>query len=244
MKTKILIVDDVESCLGICSKILTSNGLDFILARSGIEALDTLRRYSHLIKSILMDINMKGLDGVKASIIIKRKFPHINIIAVTGDSSKKYMNENDQIQFFDGFVEKPFTSDGLISAIEIAESNRNELSTLLDEIFYNEIFPTFKRNYKRFSPPELTLASVFTEDGYFNHILNILDISRSGMALSSDEDLNEISKNQVFNLVFILSENYSTPCSVKAAVRYVSNHKIGLEYTHFDEDSGSMINDQ
>jgi hypothetical protein len=63
------------------------------------------------------------------------------------------------------------------------------------------------------------------------------------MALSSDEDLNEISKNQVFNLVFILSENYSTPCSVKAAVRYVSNHKIGLEYTHFDEDSGSMIND-
>ena len=105
MAEKILVVDDEEQIRGLLHRFLTAEGYEVILASDGKEAMELAERESP--HTILLDIRMPGLDGIKTCKRLKKneKTRHIPIIMATAfsDTLLESMDAG-----ADDFVVKPF----------------------------------------------------------------------------------------------------------------------------------------
>ena len=82
MPDKVLIVDDDAAVLALLGKVIRSNGLQAECADSAEKALDMLNRET--CDLILMDVNMRGMDGFTAVETIRSKGIKTPIIIVSG----------------------------------------------------------------------------------------------------------------------------------------------------------------
>ena len=82
MPDKVLIVDDDAAVLALLEKVIRSNGLQAECADSAEKALDMLNRET--CDLILMDVNMRGMDGFTAVETIRSKGIKTPIIIVSG----------------------------------------------------------------------------------------------------------------------------------------------------------------
>jgi DNA-binding NarL/FixJ family response regulator len=82
-KIKVLIADDHSLFREGLRKLLEStDGLEVVTeVGDGQGAINIARKKA--LDVILMDINMPGTDGILATQVIKREFPHVHIIALT-----------------------------------------------------------------------------------------------------------------------------------------------------------------
>src|SRR5687768_480556 len=87
MQPKILLVDDREDNLLSIQTILEPSGYEFVMARSGREALKILLN-EYDFAMILMDVKMPNLNGFEtASLIYERdRLKHIPIIFITANN--------------------------------------------------------------------------------------------------------------------------------------------------------------
>ena len=82
---KIMLVDDEERFLSTTQKLLTKKGIDAVTAASGAEALETLmHKYIHV---VILDVKMPGMDGNETLKEIKRRFPLVEVIMLTGHAT-------------------------------------------------------------------------------------------------------------------------------------------------------------
>lgn len=81
MYEKILIVDDEPSVSQMINKVIISNGMEGDVANSGEEALAKLDRSQYSL--ILMDINMRGMDGFETIRRIRERGLTMPIIIVS-----------------------------------------------------------------------------------------------------------------------------------------------------------------
>jgi len=82
---KIMLVDDEERFLSTTQKLLTKKGIDVVTAASGTEALETLNhKYIHV---VILDVKMPGMDGNETLKKIKRQFPLVEVIMLTGHAT-------------------------------------------------------------------------------------------------------------------------------------------------------------
>lgn len=82
---KIMLVDDEERFLATTQKLLTKKGIDVVTATSGAEALETLNhKYIHV---VILDVKMPGMDGNDTLKEIKRQFPLVEVIMLTGHAT-------------------------------------------------------------------------------------------------------------------------------------------------------------
>ncbi len=114
-KSVILIADDMETVHKVIKLYLEPYKFTFLNARDGKTAIDIAKKYGPDI--ILLDVKMPEINGNIAAQAIKSDpaTKHIPIIAVTGSS----MNEIKQArsQFYDGFLQKPFTMYELVTQL-------------------------------------------------------------------------------------------------------------------------------
>lgn len=84
-KLKILVVDDSQSFREIITEFLSAQAeiAQVVTAKSGDEAIKLIKNFTPDI--ILMDIVMPGLNGFETSEIIRRNFPSIPIIVLSGN---------------------------------------------------------------------------------------------------------------------------------------------------------------
>ena len=82
MADHILIVDDDAVVLALLSKVIRSNGLNAEAVDSAEKALEMLK--DHTYDLILMDVNMRGMDGFSAVETIRGKGIRTPIIIVSG----------------------------------------------------------------------------------------------------------------------------------------------------------------
>src|SRR4030066_1722489 len=80
---KLLLVDDDKIVLSSLSTILTQKGYSVLTAQSGSDALDTLKKSK--VDIIIMDHRMSDMTGLEALKIIKKLYPDIIRIMITGD---------------------------------------------------------------------------------------------------------------------------------------------------------------
>lgn len=81
-KDLVLIVDDDEAVQSVLYKVICSNGIDAQIVSSGEEALEVIRRYHFDL--ILLDVNMRGIDGFEVVQALRKRGVKTPIIIVSG----------------------------------------------------------------------------------------------------------------------------------------------------------------
>ncbi len=81
-KARLLIVDDAPSIRMVLSQILAKNGYTTRSAEDGFTALAEIRREAP--DFLISDLNMPGMSGVELLRVVRRRFPSIRAIALSG----------------------------------------------------------------------------------------------------------------------------------------------------------------
>ena len=118
-KAKFLLVDDLEENLVALEALLSRDGLDLDMARSGEDALELMLANEYALA--LLDVQMPGMDGFELAEIMRanERSRHIPIIFVTAGSG-------DAVRRFRGyeagavdFIQKPIEADVLRSKANV-----------------------------------------------------------------------------------------------------------------------------
>jgi len=120
----VLLVDDEERFLFTTEKLLARKGVTAIPARSGMEALEKLRR--HTVHVVILDVKMPGMDGVATLKEIKKQFPLVEVIMLTGHATVESAVEGLQSGATD-YLMKPTDIDELIRKAREAFAKRQHL---------------------------------------------------------------------------------------------------------------------
>ena len=116
---RILVVEDEPVIGNVCKKILTKEGFAVDIASDGEKAIDNIRdrRYDLCI----LDMRMPGIDGIQLYNYLTDNNPELsqNVVFTTGDITSShvsgFLNGTERV-----YLEKPFTSQELVTAIELA----------------------------------------------------------------------------------------------------------------------------
>lgn len=137
---RILLIDDESSIRRSLTLSLNRLGFDVEPCDSGLTALNKLELYkknSVNLDTVVVDINLPDINGLKLGRIIKSKYPDAAMMYITGYADKLELTELDELKE-DGLLEKPFTADDLIKEINKilnkhpkppAEAKKTEIKT-------------------------------------------------------------------------------------------------------------------
>jgi CheY-like chemotaxis protein len=120
MEKRILLVDDESSLRRTLSVGMSQEGYDVEPCENGINALKKLYQYKKSgvdLETVVLDIKLPDIDGIKLGKIIRSQYPDTGIIFITGYSDKMNIQEINSISST-GFLEKPFSSGDLTYKIE------------------------------------------------------------------------------------------------------------------------------
>jgi signal transduction histidine kinase/DNA-binding NarL/FixJ family response regulator len=119
---KVLIVDDVESNLFVAKGLLIPYGLQIETAKSGFEAIEKIKN-GGVYDIVFMDHMMPGMDGIKATGILRGGGYTRPIVALTANAisgqSEMFLSNG-----FDKFISKPIDSRELDLALKEFIRNR------------------------------------------------------------------------------------------------------------------------
>ncbi len=119
MKTPfILLVDDEVSFVKTTAKRLNKRNIETISAFSGKECLETLKTHQTL-DVIVLDVKMPGMDGIETLKKIKKDFPLIEVIMLTGHATVGSGIDGMKLGAFD-YLMKPCAIEELVSKVEKA----------------------------------------------------------------------------------------------------------------------------
>jgi len=82
---KLMLVDDEERFLLTTQKVLTKKGYKVLTAASGADALEILKH--NTIHVVILDVKMPGMDGNTVLKKVKRQFPMVEVIMLTGHAT-------------------------------------------------------------------------------------------------------------------------------------------------------------
>ncbi len=123
MKDTILIVDDEANAISALQRALLDEPYEICSAQSGEEALEKLTVCRA--KVVVSDERMPGMDGADFLAIVKRKYPEIVRIMLTGhasiDAAMKAVNSGEVYRFF----VKPWNDLDIMMAIRSAIEKYN-----------------------------------------------------------------------------------------------------------------------
>jgi two-component system, NtrC family, nitrogen regulation response regulator GlnG len=105
---KVLIADDDESVRWVLKKSLEKEGIETVLAKDGVEALDRLKEGG--ISIALMDIRMPGMSGLEALERIRSEGLAVSVIVMTAQATMQNAIEAMRRGAFD-YITKPFDLD-------------------------------------------------------------------------------------------------------------------------------------
>lgn len=121
---KMMLVDDEERFLSTTKKLLSKKGYDVFTAISGAEALEKLRTQN--IHVVILDVKMPGMDGIETLKAIKRRFPMVEVIMLTGHGTVESAVEGLKSGATD-YLTKPTDVNDLIAKAEEAFEKRQRL---------------------------------------------------------------------------------------------------------------------
>ena len=84
-KMKMMLVDDETRFLDTTQKLLARKGYEVITSNSGKDALEKLKK--HNIHVVVLDVKMPEMDGNTVLKVIKRDFPLVEVIMLTGHAT-------------------------------------------------------------------------------------------------------------------------------------------------------------
>lgn len=116
-----LLVDDEAELVSTLVERLGFRGVAAEDAQTGVEALEKLR--SRPFDVVVLDLKMPGMSGLEVLSVIKREFPRIPVILITGHGSPADSSEAIPESVFD-FLPKPVSLEKLLEKIREAVASR------------------------------------------------------------------------------------------------------------------------
>ena len=121
MTIRVLLVDDETSFIETLSRRLTLRKLHVHTAGSAEEAFEVLNREE--IDVVVLDVKMPGTDGLTTTKAIKRRYPHIEVILLSGHATLETSVGGMALGAFD-YLLKPVRLDELVYKIEDAHRKK------------------------------------------------------------------------------------------------------------------------
>ena len=121
--TKILLVDDEKDFVEMLSLRLKEVGEKVTSAYSGQECLEKLEKNN--IDVVILDIKMPGMDGMEALKEIKKRFPLVEVIMLTGHGATETAVEGMKTGAFD-YLLKPADFNDLSAKLEAARKRKED----------------------------------------------------------------------------------------------------------------------
>jgi DNA-binding NtrC family response regulator len=114
---KVLIVDDEEDLIVTLVERLEIRGFEAVAVQTGTAALEQIKKYPFDV--VVLDIKLKGEDGVEVMKRIKQVKSNLPVILLTGHMSKETNEEALKAGAID-YIIKPINIDDLIVKLQEA----------------------------------------------------------------------------------------------------------------------------
>ena len=124
-KVKVLLVDDEEEFVSTLAERLRLRKITTLVATDGDEALRIINTQRPPI--VVLDVMMPGMGGLDVLHQIKRNYPHIQVILLTGRGSTKDGIKGMRLGAFD-YLMKPVNIEKLIDKMnEAFQASKQEI---------------------------------------------------------------------------------------------------------------------
>ena len=110
MTQTILVVDDEATARRFLERALAEQGFQVLLAESGEEALELMRRSKRKVDLVITDLVMPGMGGHAFAIEVSRLPSPPPVLYISGYESPRG-------ELAKQFLQKPFTSMALVEAV-------------------------------------------------------------------------------------------------------------------------------
>ncbi|HOW89842.1 MAG TPA: ATP-binding protein [Elusimicrobiales bacterium] len=208
---RVLVVDDDESMLDLCARVLGADGFEVALARNGEEALARLA--DGKFGAIFTDLTMPGMDGMEVLKYVKHNHPSVCVNIVTGAGSIEGAVECMRLGACD-FIAKPF-SVGELAAMAFRclghRARKLEVERLKRDISAYEELDRMKSEF---------VSNV-------SHELRTPLFSMGGALELLRENVPELSSGTALKLCDVLSHNLSRLNSIVSNVLNFSRIEKG-----------------
>ncbi|OPX41414.1 MAG: two-component system response regulator [Desulfobacteraceae bacterium 4484_190.3] len=133
----VLLVDDEVPFVETMTKRLTKRDLNIYTANSGSEGLEQLEKNDE-IEVVILDVKMPGMDGIETLQKIKRKYPLVEVIMLTGHATVETGIEGMKLGAFD-YLMKPCDMDLLMSKVRESAAKKRQHEEKIVEARIKEI---------------------------------------------------------------------------------------------------------
>jgi len=211
----IILVDDEDEVRGrIASKI--SENTDFKIigsAGNGYDAIELLEENE--VDIVITDIQMPFINGIELTRIIRRDYPRVKVVFITGYDEFNYAKEAISLRV-NSYIMKPITSgeiDTFLNKLkqELDDEYKQMQDVLLMQEKYNSLFPIIIDSYltslmhlNQLKPSDIDKLVLYgiDVDKYSKFITCLVEIdSEKDLTLQENEQL-KISANEIFKKIF------------------------------------------
>jgi len=126
-KIKILLVDDEKEFVETLSERIRMREHDSEVALDGEQALKKME--DDIPDVVVLDLKMPGIDGMEVLKRIRKAYPKVQVIMLTGHGSEKDEEEARKLGAFE-YLEKPVEIDKLMKKIKKAYKSKFESSMM------------------------------------------------------------------------------------------------------------------
>ena len=121
-EVRVLLVDDEVEFVDTLAKRMKKRKLTASRVNSGEDALEFLGQ--HPTDVVILDVKMPGIDGMQTLMEIKRQYPLIEVIMLTGHANVEVAIQGMEIGAFD-YLMKPMAIDDLVYKIQDAYKKKS-----------------------------------------------------------------------------------------------------------------------
>ena len=133
----VLLVDDETLFVEAMTRRLTKRNLNITSAFSGDEALKRLKENDNF-EVVILDVKMPGMDGIETLQEIRKRYPLVEVIMLTGHATVESAIEGMKRGAFD-YLMKPCDIDHLISKVSEAAAKKRQHENKIIEARMKEI---------------------------------------------------------------------------------------------------------
>lgn len=137
LTTVVLLVDDEVPFVEAMTRRLTKRELTVENAFSGTDALEKLAQRKG-IDVVILDVKMPGMDGIDTLREIKRDFPLVEVIMLTGHATVETAIEGMKLGAFD-YLMKPCDIDQLMGKVKEAKAKKRQHEEKITQARIREI---------------------------------------------------------------------------------------------------------
>ncbi len=112
----ILIAEDEEAVARLVARVLTGKGYRVLITHSGEEAIEVFKENEDRIRLIVTDVIMPGISGPELSEILRRKYPRIPVIFMSGYPGEA-LGQHPELELGVNLLEKPIEMNVLLRTV-------------------------------------------------------------------------------------------------------------------------------